>query len=169
MKHLFLIAIIIGLGILTRAESEYTVTSDGANKILKGLISRDMLENDTAFRWFHNNKASFVPRTEAVAVLREKATEVQFLVFAATWNEETKYIIPRFFALLDAAAVPPDQVTLIGVDHANHSAHHLSEDMHIMNLPTIIVLKEGKEVGRLSGHDHDPWDTTLTHIIQTKF
>ena len=152
MKHLFLIAIIIGLGILTRAETEYVVSSDGTNKVLKGLISRDLLENDTAFRWFHDNSASFVPKAEEAAVLRAKASQVQFLVFAATWSDETKYIIPRFFSLLDAAAVPSDQVTLIGVDHAKRSVHHLSEDMHITDIPTIIVLKDGKEVGRVPGH-----------------
>ena len=116
MKHILLIAIIIGLGILTRAESEYTVTSDGTHKILKGLISRDMLEKDTAFSWFQQNRRAYTPDAAVTKVLRTKADQVQFLVFTATWNEEAQYILPRFCSLMDAAAIPEERVTMVGVD-----------------------------------------------------
>ena len=96
MKHLFLVALIIGLGILTRAQSELEVSTDGTEKILKGLINRDMLEKDTAFKWFTENKAAYKPAAEDVALLKARRQDLEFLVFGGTWNEETKYILPRF-------------------------------------------------------------------------
>src|ERR1700716_2589320 len=141
MKHIFLVAIIIGLGILTRAQTEYEVSGNGAGKILKGLISRDMLENDTAFKWFHDNQAGYLPAAEDVAILREKRSQLQFLVFGATWSDDSRHILPKFFSLVDAASLSPDQVTLIGVDRAKKTTHHLSEEMHITQVPTFIILK----------------------------
>jgi hypothetical protein len=168
MKHILLVAIIIGLGILTRAESEYTVTSDGTHKILKGLISRDMLEKDTAFSWFVQNRCAYTPDAAVTAVLRTKAPQVQFLVFTATWNEDAQYILPRFCSLMDAAAVRADQVTLVGVDRAKKTLYHLTEDMHIMSVPTFIVLRNGKEIGRVEPKDkNSPWDKDLIGVLQS--
>lgn len=167
MKHLLLIAIIIGLGILTRAESEYTVSTDGTHKILKGLISRDMLEKDTAFSWFHQNRRAYTPDEAQIAIIRAKAPQVQFLVFTGTWCEEAQYILPRFFALMDAAAVRPDQVTLIGVDPSKKTVHNLTEAMHITAIPTFIVLKNNLEVGRISPADRNsPWEKDLVRLLE---
>ena len=118
MKHLFLVAIIIGLGILTKAQTEYEVSSDGTNKILKGLVSRDLLENDTAFKWFHQNQAGYTPNAETVSVLKAKGPQVQFIVFGGTWCEDTQNLLPKFYSLLDAASIPSDQVS---ADHGGPS------------------------------------------------
>ena len=167
MKHLLLIAIIIGLGILTRAESEYSVSSDGTHKILKGLISRDMLEKDTAFSWFHQNRRSYTPNASEVAIVRCNASQLQFLVFTGTWCEEAQYIVPRFFSLADAAAIRADQVTLIGVDPSKKTVRHLTEEMHITAIPTFIVLKNGREIGRISPTSKDsPWEKELVRTLQ---
>jgi thiol-disulfide isomerase/thioredoxin len=169
MKHIFLIAIIIGLGILTRAQA-YEVSNDGSNKILKGLISRDMLEGDTAFKWFHENQSGYAPDAEETAVLKAKGPQVQFLVFGGTWCDDTKYILPKFFSLLDAASFPRDQVTLIGVDLDKKTTNHLSESMHITSIPTFIILKDGQEVGRVVGSGKNGrWDKDLSDIIAAKF
>jgi thiol-disulfide isomerase/thioredoxin len=169
VKHIFLIAIIIGLGILTRAQT-YEVSNDGNNKILKGLISRDMLEGDTAFKWFHENQSGYTPDTEETAVLKAKGPQVQLLVFGGTWCDNTKYILPKFFSLLDAGSFPRDQVTLVGVDRNKKTANHLSELMHITSLPTFIVLKNGQEVGRVAVNDRNGgWDKEISDIIAAKF
>jgi thiol-disulfide isomerase/thioredoxin len=169
MKHIFLIAIIIGLGILTRAQT-YEVSNDGNNKVLKGLISRDMLEGDTAFKWFHENQSGYEPDAEETALLKAKVPQVQFLVFGGTWCEHSKDILPKFFSLLDAASFPRDQVTLVGVDHDKKTTNHLTEAMHITNIPTFIVLKNGQEVGRVEGYGKNGrWDKEISELIATKF
>ena len=42
-----------------------------------------------------------------------------------------------------------DRVTLIGVDREKKTLSHLSEALNVTNVPTIIVLKNGKEMGRV--------------------
>ena len=166
MKHIFLIAIIIGLGILTKAQTEYEVSSDGTNKILKGLISRELLTGDTAFQWFTANQSGYVPNTEAVEALKTKGDQVQLLVFGGTWCDDTKYLLPKFFSILDAADFPEKRLTLVGVDHDKKTTTHLSEDMHITHVPTFIILKNGKEMGRVEVYGKNgQWDRELADII----
>jgi hypothetical protein len=170
MKHIFLVALIVGLGFLTRAQKGYEVSSDGTYKILKGLISREMLENDTAFKWFHENQAGYVPDPETVSILKARRHEVQFIVFGGTWCEDTQNLLPKFFALLDAASIPDDQLQVIGVDHQKKSIDHLPEEMHLANTPTFIVLKGGKEVGRVVEYGKNrQWEREIGEIVSTKF
>ncbi|MBC7902410.1 MAG: thioredoxin family protein, partial [Gemmatimonadaceae bacterium] len=42
-----------------------------------------------------------------------------------------------------------NQVTLIGVDRNKKTISHLTEALNIVNVPTLIVMKDGKEVGRI--------------------
>ena len=105
MKHFLLVFFIIGLGMLGRAQQEYEVSTDGTNKILKGLISRDLPENDTAFRWFHANQAGYVPNPETVTILKARGADVRFVVFFGTWCEDSQILLPKFYALMDAASI----------------------------------------------------------------
>ena len=78
MKHLLLVLIVIGIGIFTYAQSDYEVGIDSGAKMLKGVVKRDLLENDTAFAWFHQNQAGYTPNTDAVSLLRAKGGCAQF-------------------------------------------------------------------------------------------
>lgn len=170
MKHIFLVAIIIGLGILTRAQTEYEISDDGAGKVLKGLISRDLLAGDTAFAWYNGNRAAYSPDLQVVSVLKSKGSQVQFLVFGGTWSENTKLLLPKFFSLLDAASISDKQLTLVGVDQQKKTFNHLSEDLHITQVPTFIVMKDGKEVGRVVENGRTgQWDKELAEIIDNNF
>jgi thiol-disulfide isomerase/thioredoxin len=170
MKHIFLVAFIIGIGILTRAQAGYEVSGDGGGKVLKGLISRDLLAEDPAFSWFRENQAGYAPDPDVIATLKAKGDRVQFLVFGGTWCDDTKYLLPKFFSLLDAASIPEKQVILVGVDQDKRSTNHLSEDMHITQIPTFIVLKDGKEVGRVTAYGRaGQWDKEIADIITTTF
>jgi len=51
--------------------------------------------------------------------------------------------------LTDAAGFSPDRITLIGVDRQKTTLSHLAEALNVKNVPTIIVLKNGKEIGRV--------------------
>ena len=107
MKHFLLVAFIIGLGILTRAQKEYEVSTDGTNKILKGIVSRDVLENDTAFRWFHDNQVGYTPDAETVAILKAKGPALRFIVFGGTWCEDTPVGGVPGWLVRPAMAAPP--------------------------------------------------------------
>jgi hypothetical protein len=169
MKHFLLFAFIIGLGILTKAQKGYEVSADSSGKMLKGLITRDLLENDTAFRWFHNNQAGFTPDAETVAILKAKGSALRFVVFGGTWCEDTQNLLPKFLVLMDAASIGNDQITIIAVDRQKKSTNHLPEDMHLTNTPTFIVLKHDTEVGRVVEYGKNgQWEKEIGDIVRTK-
>jgi hypothetical protein len=170
MKHLLLVLFVIGIGILTHAQSEYEVGADGSSKMLKGVVKRQLLENDTAFGWFHQNQSGYTPNTDAVSVLRAKGEKVRFLVFGGTWCEDTQTLLPRFYLLLDAAGIGSDQVKFVAVDRQKHALDHLPETMHLAHTPTFIVLKGDKEAGRVVEYGKNgQWEAELAEIVSKNF
>lgn len=147
MKAAF-IAVALSLGLAATAQQEISKDAEG-NKVIKGFMSRKDLVTDSAFAWFAQNSAGFVPNAEAVNAFKAKKDSIHILVFGGTWCSDTKYLLPKFFALADAAGLPESRITLIGVDNGKKTVHNLTEPFGVTNVPTFIVLKNGKEIGRV--------------------
>jgi len=170
MKHLLLVLFIIGIGIFTYGQSEYVVLNDGGHKMLKGVVRRDMLENDTAFGWFVQNQAGYTPNTDAVSLLRAKGSSPHFIVLGGTWCGDTQALLPKFYLLMDAAGIGGDQLIFVAVDRQKHALDRLPEDMQLAHTPTFIVLKNGKEVGRVVEYGKNgQWETELAEIVKANF
>lgn len=149
-KFTLVFTLALFLGNLSFAQSQYEVLVERPNeKTLKGIISREVLQSDTSFKWYASNLKGYSPNTAALEGLKNNKDSIQLLTFMGTWCEDSHFIIPKFYSLLDAAGFSQDKVTLIGVDRNKKTLSHLSEALNVTNVPTIIVLKKGKELGRV--------------------
>lgn len=166
-KILLLFVITAGTCLTAISQNQYQVFSEKPNeKTYKGIISREVLLSDTSFTWYAANQANYAPNSSAVEALKENADSLELLVFMGTWCEDSQFIIPKLFALLDAAAFPQNHVTLIGVDRSKKTFSHLCEALNVVNVPTIIALKNGKELGRVVEYgSYGLFDKELGEII----
>jgi thiol-disulfide isomerase/thioredoxin len=167
-KVLVLLVLFIWAYNLTFAQNFFEVSRDkNGSKVLKGILTKEDISKDTAFQWFQENQKGYKPYQEAVNILRKNTNNIQFVAFAGTWCSDSKFIIPKFFALLDSSFFPPDRVTLIGVDRDKKTISHLAEALNILNVPTIIVMKDGKEMGRVVEYGkYGMFDKELGEIIK---
>ena len=122
---------------------------DKHRKVLRGLITRADIENDTAFSWFKKNYNLGRPDADAVTAFKQHADDFQMLIFAGTWCPDTQNLLPKFYRLADASNYPDSSITLIGVDSAKVTFDNLAKTFHLVDVPTFIVMKNGKEVGRV--------------------
>ena len=147
MKKLLIIALLF-LGQYSFAQLEVSRDASG-NKVLKGFISKKELSADTAFVWYAQNQKGYIPNAEVIQQYAANKDSVNLVVFGGTWCGDTQHLLPKFFATTDAAGVPDNRITLIGVDHSKKTLYNLSEAFGIINVPTFIVMKNGKEIGRV--------------------
>jgi thiol-disulfide isomerase/thioredoxin len=164
-KILLLAALFITTGALAQAPE--ISRDEHGTKILKGFITKQDLATDTAFTWFSQNQQGYVPEQAALQTFRANKDSISFIAFGGTWCDDTKFILPKFFVLADAAGLPQEKITVIGVDHNKKTIQHLSETFGIVNVPTIIVMKNGKEVGRVVEYGrYGMFDKELGEIIR---
>ncbi len=151
------------------AQTQFEILVERPNeKSLKGIISRSLLEKDSSFKWYAENLKAYTPRPDATEVLKKYRDSLQLLVFMGTWCEDSHFVIPKFFSLTDAAGFPENHITLVGVDRGKKTMGHLAEALNIKNVPTIIVLKNGKELGRVVEYGkYGLFDKELAEIVTT--
>ena len=150
MKKLFVFAIALLFVLYAFAQSSVEVSRDGqGNKVLKGFITKKDLVTDTAFTWFAQNQKGFTLNPNVVKQYNAAKDSINIIVFGGTWCGDTKHLLPNFIATTDAAGFPDNHITLIGVDRNKKTLFNLSEAFGITNVPTFIVMKNGKELGRV--------------------
>lgn len=136
--------------VFARAQGQYEVFSERpGEKTLKGIISKEILISDTSFKWYAESLNGYTPNTKALEGLKKNTDSLQFIVFMGTWCEDSHFVVPKFYSLTETAGFSKDRITLIGVDRNKKTLSHLAEALNIINVPTIIVLKNGKEMGRV--------------------
>lgn len=128
----------------------YEVSFDDQNrKVLTGLLNRADIETDTTFTWFKKNYNLGRPDAKAVAAFKQHAADFKVLVFAGTWCPDTQNLLPEFYRLTDAAGFADSNISVIGVDHSKKTMSNLSTTFQVADVPTFIILKNEKEVGRV--------------------
>ncbi|HWI90880.1 MAG TPA: thioredoxin family protein [Flavisolibacter sp.] len=168
MKQFLLIAAVILSAQIVFAQTEISQDASG-NKVLKGFITKQELATDSSFKWFAENQKGYTPDQNALQLLRANRDSINIVAFGGTWCGDTKFVLPKFFVLADAAGLSQDRVTLLGVDHSKKTIQHLSEAFGITNVPTIIVMKNGKELGRVVEYGHTGlFDKDLAEILAKK-
>lgn len=161
-------AIFFSNAVFSQYQYEVLPDRDGG-KFLKGIISKEVLLNDTSYsKWYTDNLKGFSPNAETVAALKKNNDSIQLLVFLGTWCGDSHFIIPKFYMLLDAAGFSTDRVTLIATDRSKKTLSHLAEALNIINVPTIMVMKGGKEIGRVVEYGkYGMFDKELGEIINS--
>jgi thiol-disulfide isomerase/thioredoxin len=118
-------------------------------KTLKGILSRELLQKDTAFGWMHNDISWYKPNADCVANLTKVKDSIQLLVFIGTWCEDSHIVLPQLLKMLDQVKYDAKRITFVGVDRKKTTLGNLCEALNITKAPTIMVLKNGKEIGRV--------------------
>ena len=94
--------------------------------------------------------------------------KVQYVVFGGTWCEDTQFILPKFFKLQEQSGLSESRLSLYAVDRSKKTLGNIADAFKITNVPTIIVMKDGKEIGRVVEYGKTgKWDTELGQILSS--
>ena len=157
MKHIALVIAVslfilpscsVKKGAVGNSAQPYQVSYDNA-KVLKGVLKRQDIENDTAFAWFKKNMQYGTTNAAAIDAFKKNAAKFKVIVFFGTWCEDSQNLVPIFFRLVDKSGYSEENITLVGVDRAKTTLDNLHTTYNIVNVPTFIIMKDGKEVGRI--------------------
>lgn len=170
MKRFIPLAIIVLLTTVNVSAQTFETSPDPrtGGKTFKGILSREILESDTSFTrlWYTANFKAYAPNAEAVSALQQHKDTIRLIAFMGTWCEDSQFIIPKFFSLLDAAGFSKDRVTVLGTDRDKKTLGHLSEALNVTLVPTLIVMQNGKELGRVVEYGKNgQWDKELGEIV----
>ncbi|MFY9556631.1 MAG: hypothetical protein WAV47_18110, partial [Blastocatellia bacterium] len=93
--------------------------------------------------------ASYEPNAQAVAAIKANDNDTTVTLAFGTWCPDSKNYIPRVIKALRAAGNQKIQLKLIGIDNQFHEPVGTVQPRRITNVPTVIVERDGREIGRI--------------------
>ncbi len=154
MKKLIAAAIVmLLLSISTMAQTKaYDVIKDPKEGgwIFDGLISFADLNTEPTFNWMKSGSDAYMPEEKYVATLRKSLKDYTIVAFLGTWCDDSHNLIPKLEKVLTTSGFPPNQLTMYGIDRDKKSKTGEERKYEIKFAPTIILLKNGKEAGRIT-------------------
>ena len=168
MKYLFILLFVVAFK-PSFAQTPYTSVDDNGTIILNGLITKYIFLNSESFPWYQNSIKNFKTDSLVINSFSEAKSSINLIVFGGTWCEDTQNIIPKFFTIQEKSGFPDNRITFFAADRNKHVNGNISEALGVTNVPTIIVMQNGKELGRVVEYGKTGnWDKELAEIINTR-
>lgn len=148
-RHLFVILLITLTFQQCSSPKTFSWKTDKSDQILDGSVHKDILNNPEKFPWFYYGKQAYKPDTAAVRILKGMDTSLYVMIFAGSWCADTQKELPIFFKVAEAAGINNSHIGVLMVDKNKQSAYFNVNAMEIRHIPTFIVYRNGKELGRI--------------------
>lgn len=146
----FALAIFIAMHTQAQTTGFDKTINDRGELVYTGQFSFTRLQEEEEFDWFAKGVEDYKPEAQAMSVLQEELGDYSLVVFMGTWCEDSHNLIPKLYKILQAAEYPVQQLTLFGLNREKKGLGNAHETYKVSFVPTIIVLSEGKEIGRIT-------------------
>lgn len=171
MKKLMLAAALIAgvqTGIHAQNRSGFeTVPSDNKGEVIyKGPVTFKDIADVKAFR-LEKKADQYKPDPELLQRLAARLKDYQMIVFLGTWCEDSHKLIPELYQVLQLTQYPSGtQLQLYALDRSKQGRDGEEKQYQITNVPTIILLQDGKEKGRITEVVDKSIESDLLKIVE---
>lgn len=151
--------------------AEEQITEEGITEeetedpILLGIQKRNTLETTPYNTWFTEAYKEHTLDTVTINNIKEDLASTDITVFMGTWCEDSQRETPAFYKILDLAGIDASKVKLITVSEDKDTPEGLEEGQNITNVPTIILSKEGSELGRIVEYPIESLEKDMAKIL----
>ena len=165
MKNFFLIYVILFWSCGSHKKLQTEIYK--GREILVGKTDRKAFQQKYYNEWFDANYRDYRTNGEVLKKLRQKINQYDIKIVMGTWCGDSRLYVPLLYKVLDEADYEKEPVVYcVPRDYKNYKP--VSKD-NIIRVPTIIVLKGKKEVGRIIEYPMQSIEEDLWQIIKGNY
>lgn len=143
------------------------ISMENGKKYMVGKINQEGLNSQPYNVWFKKGHDSYTVDKSIVKLFKKKLDKHHIKLFLGTWCGDSKREVPRFIKILETAKFPMEQLEIVALDRRKEfykkSPTGEEKGLNIIKVPTMIFLKNGKEVNRIV---ESPIESLEEDIIQ---
>jgi thiol-disulfide isomerase/thioredoxin len=144
------------------------VDSKNDGKMLLGTQTLDQFQKEPYDSWYKPEYDGYAFDADAIAELKkQKINTYSITVFLGTWCPDSHREFPRFIKILEDLKYPMNKLTIIAVNRKKEAPNGEEGKYNIQKVPTFIISKYGKEVGRIIESPKSGWlERDLLEILK---
>ncbi len=178
MKTVFLLAFACCLGSLNaqcagsfhKQNINKEVILEDGKQFLLGKINIKGLQSAPYNEWYHDSHDGYTVDETLIGLFKEELSNYKIKLFMGTWCGDSKREVPRFIKILEAAEFPMHQIEMVALDRRKEfykkSPTGEEKGLHIIKVPTMIFLKDDKEVNRIVESPIESLEEDITAILK---
>jgi thiol-disulfide isomerase/thioredoxin len=164
MKNIFYFILILSIVSCSAQKKEATAIKDSSGNLI-GIANKESFLAEPFNTWFTPNYTTYETNKEVMEKLKPLLKEVTIKGFMGTWCGDSKEQTPILYKILDEAGFNYDHLELITVNRSKSTPDNLQEGFNIERVPTFIVYKNDKEIGRFVEYPRESVEADLLKIV----
>ncbi|HPN37108.1 MAG TPA: thioredoxin family protein [Melioribacteraceae bacterium] len=166
MKTFILILLFGVIAVSAQEKNAFTYFDEKSGKdCLIGECDRTAFYDTLFASWFDEEYENYVIDIEEISNFKKEIFSTEILIIMATWCSDSRRELPRFFKILDYISYPPDNVKIVAVNRDKKGIDTETDNLNIKFVPTFILYKAGKEIGRIIETPSISLEKDLTSIL----
>jgi len=147
---------------------ETETRSNMQNGMLVGKFEKADLEQEAFSKWFNEGYAEFDPSSDAMTTIKNNISDYEIIAFMGTWCPDSRRETPKIFKILEEAGYDMSKLTLYGVNRQKTTTGNIEKEFNLNKVPTVIFLKDGKEVNRFVEYPRESIEEDFAKIVSGK-
>lgn len=164
MKNVFYFILILSTMSCSAQKNTVTAVKDPSGNLI-GVANKESFLEAPFNEWFSPNYAAYVTDKEVIAKLTPLLKDITIKAFMGTWCGDSQEQTPVFYKVLDEAKFNYGHLELITVNRSKVTPDNLQEGYNIERVPTFIVYKNDKEIGRFVEYPRESVEADLLKIV----
>jgi tetratricopeptide (TPR) repeat protein len=136
--------------------------------MLIGLCSKSSLMREPYRIWYEPNYNAYTPDSLILKKVKPNIENDTYTIFMATWCGDSQNQVPKFLKILRQLNIPQTNYKIVMVDNASdrykQSPSHEEVGQNIFRVPTFVVSRNGKEIGRIIENPVESLEKDLSKI-----
>lgn len=147
-----------------------TVTATEAQdpEVIVGKLQKDDFLQEPHASWFSAMYDSYQPEESALETIKKNINDYEIKIFMGTWCSDSQREVPKFIKLLELSDYDMDKLEINGVTRDKTLPNEYEKSYNITYVPTIIFLKDGKEVNRFVEYPQQIFEQDIANITAGK-
>jgi len=109
--------------------------------------------------------SNYVLNDDLIQALKHPLSTTMMTIVLGTWCGDSKLYVPHFLKVLDAAGFKEEHLRLIGVNREKKAGQGLIDHLNIDRVPTFIIFRNGKEMGRIVEQPNETFEKDILNIL----
>ena len=164
MKNLFFSILILSAMSCSAQKNITTAVKDPSGNLI-GIANKENFLEAPFNEWFTPNYDAYETDKEVMAKLTPLLKDITIKAFMGTWCGDSQEQTPVFYKILDEANFDFNNLVLITVNRSKVTPDNLQEGLNIERVPTFIVYKNSKEIGRFVEYPRESVEADLLKIV----
>lgn len=144
------------------------VTTQSGDNMLLGKQTLEQFSKAPYDTWYDVEHEGYALDAASMELLKkEKLSSYSITIFLGTWCHDSHREFPRFIKILEELKYPTQNLNIIAVNTKKEAPNGEEGLYNIQRVPTFIISKYGKEVGRIIESPKSGWiEKDLIEILK---